>query len=433
MVLLMCFGGLGCSGCLWGSLRQLRRARLLDDTPCSKVLGVFIGMTELKGTAETSQPLTSVLAERTCVLYNWQVEESWSRTTTTTSTDSKGNTTTSTRTESGWTQIAGGGQGSPFYLQDDTGVILVRPDGAQIDADLFFDETVDRGDPLYYTQGGTGSVPDSDHRRRFYEDGLPLHSPLYLIGPARERAEVAAPEIAADKLAPMYLISTRTEEKVKSRISGFAWLWGLIGLVITGVPVAVLQAEGAAGLPGHWPQVLASPLLYLGAWGLGWVWMVYNSIVGLRQRVRSAWSLIDIQLKRRHDLIPQIVAVVAALSSHEQEVQTALARLRTQLTATAPGVAGPDFAGVAATVRVVGEKYPQLTAQPGFLGLQKELVETEQRIALARAYYNDIATEFATRLQIVPDGWVARLRRMQPEPLLQADDFERATVQVKLV
>jgi hypothetical protein len=161
--------------------------------------------------------------------------------------------------------------------------------------------------------------------------------------------------------------------------------------------------------------------------------MVYNSLVGLRQRVRQGWSLIDVQLKRRHDLIPQIVSVVTGLSSHEQAVQTALASLRAQLTATAPGVAGPDFAGVAASVRVVVEKYPQLTAQAGFMALQKELVETEQRIALAKTYYNNIATQFATRLQIVPDRWVAALGGMRPEPLLQAADFERAPVQIALV
>jgi hypothetical protein len=160
--------------------------------------------------------------------------------------------------------------------------------------------------------------------------------------------------------------------------------------------------------------------------------MVHNSVVGLRQRVRQGWSLIDVQLVRRHDLIPRIASVVSALGSHEQEVQLAVARLRTQLTATAPGVAGADFAGLAASVRVVVEKYPQLTAQAGFTALQNELVQTEQRIALARAYYNDIATQFAIRLEVVPDRWVAALRGMRPEPLLQADDFERAVVQINL-
>jgi hypothetical protein len=95
-------------------------------------------------------------------------------------------------------------------------------------------------------------------------------------------------------------------------------------------------------------------------------------------------------------------------------------------------VSGPDFAGCAPALRAVVEAYPDLKSSPAFLGLQKELVETEQRIALARSYFNDSATFFATRLQIVPDRWIGALGRMQPQPLLAATDFERAAVTVKL-
>lgn len=80
-------------------------------------------------------------------------------------------------------------------------------------------------------------------------------------------------------------------------------------------------------------------------------------------------------------------------------------------------------------LRAVVEKYPELIAQESFARLQRELVETEQRIALARTYYNDIATQFATRLEQVPDRWVARLGAMRPEALLQAEGFERAADQ----
>jgi hypothetical protein len=214
-------------------------------------------------------------------------------------------------------------------------------------------------------------------------------------------------------------------------MGGWAWLWGILGFAVAWAPCVVLVANNHTGTPPkELPLTFIPPGLYLGAWLLGWVWMVHNSVVGLRERVRQGWSLIDVQLKRRHDLIPQLVTVIGALSQHEQEVQTAVAGLRTQLTATAPGAPGADFAGLAATVRGVVEKYPQLTAQPSFLALQRELIETEQRVALARAYYNDIATEFATRLEVVPDRWVAALRSMRPEPLLQAEDFERAAVKV---
>jgi hypothetical protein len=423
-----------CLLCLWGNVRELRRQRLLQDTPTSKALGVFIGMVELKGTAEATEALTSFLATRACVQYSWSVDESWSRTVTETYTDSNNKTQTRTRQESGWKTVAQGGESISFYLQDDTGVILVHPAGARLDTATFFSETVGRGDPLYYTKGPAGSIPDSDHRRRFVEQGLPLHEPLYVIGRARERRDLVAPEIAADAAAAIFLISVRSEEKVKSAMGRWAWLWGILGFIAACAPFIIVAVDKNHDLAARLrPIALVPPVLYVVAWGLCWVWMVYNSLVGLRQRVRQGWSLIDVQLKRRHDLIPQIVSGVTALSSHEQVVQTALAGLRAQLTATAPGTAGPDFAGVAASVRGVVERYPQLTAQPAFMALQKELVETEQRVALAKTYYNDIATEFTTRLQVLPDRWVAMLGGMRTEPLLQAADFERAPVKVALV
>jgi hypothetical protein len=123
--------------------------------------------------------------------------------------------------------------------------------------------------------------------------------------------------------------------------------------------------------------------------------------------------------------------VVAGLGTHERSTQTALAALRAQGQATRPGVAGPDFDGLAGVVRAVIESYPQLTAQESFGRLQHQLVETEQRIALARSYYNDIATQFATRLERIPDRWVARLAAMKPEPLLVAANFERAPITVQ--
>jgi hypothetical protein len=179
--------------------------------------------------------------------------------------------------------------------------------------------------------------------------------------------------------------------------------------------------------------VLAATAGYLATWAIGWVWMVFNNVVDLRNRVSRAGALIEVELKRRHDLIPNLVAVVSALQSHERETQTALAALRTQLAATPPGTNGPEFAGVAGALRVVVEKHPELTAAPAFARLHENLVETEQRIALARSYYNEIATHFATRLQIVPDRFVALLGGMRPAPLLAAAHFEREHVEVAFV
>lgn len=416
------------AACLWASFRLRRRQRLLHDLPTSKSLGVFIGMVELKGTAESEAPLTSHLAGRACVIYTWKVEEHWSRTVT--STDSKGRRTT--RHESGWKTIADGGYSIPFYLSDDEGFVLVRPVNAKHELLTIFNETVDDSHPLYYAKGPRDAVSHSDYRRRFVEEAIPLHAPVYVVGPARERSDLVAPEIAAQDDAPLYLISVRTEERVKSGLAGWSWFWWVLGLIVAGVPLMIAfspEAHEWQTTPARAALLLAA---YLAVWAGAWVWMVYNSLVGLRERVRQGASLIDVQLKRLHDLIPGLAAAVTALGTHERETQEAVAALRAQLTATPAGVQGPDFAGVAGSLRAVIERYPDLKARSGFAELHSQLVETEQRIALARSYYNDIATQFATRLEIVPDHWVGRLGAMRPEPLLQAAGFERTAVPVRL-
>jgi hypothetical protein len=418
---------------LWGGLRLRRKRRLIDDLPTAKTQGVFIGLVELKGTAEIATPLTGFLSGQRCVQYHYHVDEHWSRTVTETYTDSKGKTQTRTKHESGWTTVAQGGESSAFYLQDDTGTVLVRPEGAKIEPAGLYDQTCDRSHPLYYEKGPLLAVANSDHRRRFVETGLPLHAPLYLVGQARERADVVAPEIAADKEAPMFLISTRSEEKVRAGLGRGAWALALLGgLVFLGG--FALRNHGLNHLlfVDCLPQYLELAAGYAALAALGWVWMAYNSLVGLRNRVRQAWSLIDVQLKRRYDLIPRLVETVAALRTHEATTQTALAAMRNQLAATPPGVSGPDFSGCAPSLRAVVEAYPNLKTDAAFLALQQQLIETEQRVALARAYFNDIATFFNTRLEIFPDRWLAALGGMQPQALLAAVDFERAAVQVKL-
>ncbi len=426
---------------LFFSLRLRRRHRLLADLPTSKVRGVFIGLVELKGSAESEDPLTSYLAETRCVDYRWTVQEHWRRTRTESYTDSKGNRRTRTRTDTGWDTVASGGMAQSFYLRDDTGALLVHPAGARIDRAPLFDRTVSRGDPLYHGKGPDGSVRGSTGRRRFTEEGIRLHAPLYVVGPARERTDIVAPEIAADdrRRAEEFIISTRPEESVRRRLAIWSWVLWTFGLPAgpLALQIGAAQAAQNAGPETRpFPVVewgVAAVCVYLLLWGLCWAWMAHNSLVGLRERVRQAWSLIEVQLKRRHDLLPVLNNTLAGLASHEKETQTALALLRAQSQATPPGVAGPDHAGIAAELRAVVERYPELRAREGFAALERELIDTEQRIALARSYYNDIATHYATRLEIVPDRWVASLRKLAPAPLLAAAHFERAPVTIRLV
>jgi len=427
---LPCLGLLLSLLCLVMAFRSGRRWRLLSGLPTSKTTGVFIGLVEVKGTAESSSPLASYLAQEPCVCYRWSVEEHWSRTVTETYTDSQGKTQTRTRHESGWKTVGDGGEMIPFYLQDDCGAVLIRPEGARLEPAEMFRQTCGRGDPLYYGKGPEGAVADSDHRRRFSEEGIPLHAALYVVGQARERQDVVAPEIAHDPNAPMYLISTRSEERVSSGMKWGQRVWFAVGLVLAVGSVVARDAVLGVHPQSRLGLYAGVGLGFLAVVALVWVWMVFNSLVDLRMRVRQAWSLVDVQLKRRHDLIPNLVALVQGYRDYERQVQTELANLRGELLATPPGVAGPDYRAVAGTIVAIAERYPDLKADAAFASLHKNLVDTEQRIALARGYFNDIATHYNTRLEVVPERLVARLAAMKPQPLMAANDFERAAVKV---
>jgi hypothetical protein len=417
--------------CLVAAFGAGRRVRLVENLPTSKTTGVFIGLVELKGMAESGRPLTSYLAEEPCVDYQWHIEEHWSRTVTETDTDSQGKTQTRTREESGWTKVAHGGETQAFYLEDDCGLILVRPAGAQLERVSMLDESCTPGDALYYDKGPEESISNSDYRRRFVEVGIPLHAPLFVMGQARERKDMVAPEIAHDRNAPMFLISTRTEQQIEFGLKWGGRGWTFLGLVL--VVGSLLWRDGALGqaLETRVPVYIGAGLGYLVVAWLLWVWMVFNSLVDVRQRVRQAWSLVDIQLKRRHELIPNLVATVKGYRDYEQQLQTELAALRSELVATPPGVAGPDYTALTKVTAAIVERYPDLKANTTFQALQASLVETEQRIALARGYFNDIATHYNTRLESVPEKFVARLGAMKPQPLMAANDFERAPVRLE--
>jgi len=373
-------------------------------------------------------PLTSYLAGVRCVQYTWQIDEHWSRTVHETYTDSKGHTQTRTRTESGWSRIAGDSQSIPFYLKDDTGVIRIVPKGATINSINTFNETCSPNNALYFGKGPEREIANSTHRRRFRETALSLHTMLYVMGQARERQDVVAAEIAYDKNAPMFLISTKTEKQISTGYGRWFWFWLILGLgtAIGGTVAWNMLEKLHAGI--SWQTLAGAAGGFIVALLLGWVWTVYNSLINLHHMVEQGWSQVDVQLKRRHDLIPNLVKTVEGYRTYESETQQVLTELRAQ----AEAMAGPDSKGVAPMLRMIIERYPELKASESFLRLQQALVDTEQRIALARDYFNDVVTFYNTRLEIIPDRFVADLARLHPQTLMSAADFERAPIEVKL-
>jgi len=409
-------------GMLWLGLRAGRKQRLLDDTPVSKALGVFIGEVEVEGACVLGEPFTAYLSGQPCAIYRWSVEERWERWETETYTDKDGKTRTRQVRRGGWTTVAEGGESSGFYVQDETGYVWVRPKGADLELLTLFSASADRGDDLYFRKGPAEEIADSTGRRRFSESGMPIGTRLFVRGRARERADIVAAEIAEDPRAEMFIISPRREGELSAGRAGAYWTWCVLGF-LSALLAASLLSGREVGLRGAAPWL--GGLAYLVAWVGGWVWMVYNSLVGLRLRVQQAWSLIDVQLKRRADLLPPLVACVQGYRAHEAQVQAALAALRAQ------AAAGGGVAAVTPTLVALQEAYPELRAMESFRDLQRSLVETEQRVALARNYYNDSVTFHNTRLERVPDRHVANLLGMRPAPLFAATGFERAAVGVK--
>jgi hypothetical protein len=416
---------------LVASLRACHRRRLIDNLPTSQTQGVFIGLVELKGTAQCERPLVSFLAATKCVYYSYEIQERWSRLVTETESDGRGGTRTVTRRERGWTTIDSQTESTPFYLQDDTGSLLVCPAGARIEALGVFSETCSPMDPLYYGKGPASGLLDSDQVRSFSEKAVPLSAPLFIVGQARERQDIVAPEIAADPKAPEYLISVRTQEQVSSGLGRQIGLFFFLGaLTAPGGHILSALVLNQEFTPLLIALLAGEFLLYLVIWAVGWLVTVYNSLVELRQRVKQGWGQVDIQLKRRHDLIPGLINTVKGYRDHEAATQEALAGLRSQLTATPPGQSGDDFHSVQGEIRMLREAYPELKADQNFAALQQSLADTEQRVALARSYFNSIATFYNTRLQVIPDRFVAALGGMKPRVLMEANEFERAPVNV---
>jgi len=164
--------------------------------------------------------------------------------------------------------------------------------------------------------------------------------------------------------------------------------------------------------------------------------VAYNSLVTLRNQVRNAWQQIGVQLKRRHDLIPNLVEVVKDFMAYEQETLEKVIRARNQAVA-ATGVADAAAAegaltGALKSLFAVVEAYPQLKANENVGRLQEELTSTENRLSFARQFYNDTVMRYNTKIQVVPTNLLASMFGFQAEPYFEVPAVEQEPVKVDL-
>jgi LemA protein len=177
-------------------------------------------------------------------------------------------------------------------------------------------------------------------------------------------------------------------------------------------------------------------VLSLVALGVLWTVYAYNRLVRLRNRAEEGWSQIDVQLRRRYDLIPNLVETVKGYAAHEREVFEEVARARSAAM-DASGVAEQASAENAITnglrkLLAVVENYPDLKASQNFLALQEELTGTESKIAYARQFYNEQVRLLNTRVQSFPSSLLARRFHFTAREFFDIEDPARAPVQVDL-
>ena len=161
---------------------------------------------------------------------------------------------------------------------------------------------------------------------------------------------------------------------------------------------------------------------------------LYNSLIRLRMRVNNAWSQIDVQLKRRYDLIPNLVEAVKGYMKHEKSVLENVTKARASLVTGSMQdkvKASNQITQALKSIFAVSESYPQLKANENFKQLQEELSGTESKIAYARQFYNDSVMEYNESLQVFPKNFFARLFGFKSKEFFETKGQERENVKVQ--
>lgn len=393
---------------LWLWYDRSRFVRLLRDVPTVPIKGIVVGLTETRGTVEHDEPLAAGITGTACVWHQWSVSEHWRRTQR--YKDQKG--VWRTRIVTGSDVVASGGEWTDLRLRDDTGAIVVRAKGADWTPTSTFQRTVGMRDPLYRSKAPGVTVDGSTGQRTYSESAVPVGAVAWVMGNARVRPDGEALEIGDGAEEGVFMISLAGERSH----SGWAWFWAGFGLVAAAFAAmaggAALAPAAKVLAPGLRDEVMLPAVIATGALAYGcvtlplWGLLVRNGAIRVRTRWERAASLVDVELKRRSDLIPNLAAVAQAGAVHERHLQQCVAALR----------AGNPANDVC---RVLAERYPALQADGAFLMLQRQLSDTEERIALARRFEIESRKALIERLQTFPQGTMARIMgvAMPPPPL----------------
>ncbi len=171
-------------------------------------------------------------------------------------------------------------------------------------------------------------------------------------------------------------------------------------------------------------------LIAIVLWGV----MAYNGLVRLRERVDGSWSDIDVQLKRRHDLVPNLVETVKGYASHEKQVLESVVAARSQaMNASGPAARGQAenmLTGALKSLFALAEAYPELQAAGGFRDLQGQLAKIEEDVSQARRYYNAVVRDYNVKTKSIPTNVIANMGGFREREFFEMDEGEREVPKV---
>jgi LemA protein len=443
-------------GGLVSGVRFWRRRWAILDTPTSKCVAVFAGRNEVVGQAAPSEPLTAPVIREPAVWFRWQLQK-WVR----------------SGKSSRWETIDEATSDRSFWLTDDTGRVLVRPAGAEIHAPRVFHARAHRSGVAHMHHEGRPIV-ELGRNHRISEWCIRPGQVLYVLGRASLDEDTATMQFVPGdgdgdggpggagrsdgRKSPFdmsgdddhLLISTHGEARM-ARASLFLAVLNLliswVGLTLLPAAIhAVVSLRSRPG-PGSGPEpgspstldaagvwMLAAAALF-GALLVCAYWLrLYNRLVVVKQQAAKAWSLIDVALRRRHDLLPNLVEVAERYAAHEREVIETARRSRSgtvipaheelptdDALRQAAEVHRIDRAGAEALL-ALAEAYPDLKADEVFRDLARRITDAQNQVAYARAFYNDSVTVLRDRRGTFPGLLLAGAVRTPSWDLFAPDD-----------
>lgn len=414
---------------------------VIENIPTAKANGVTMGLVQVEGEVVVEEPLEAPLTGTECVYYSYSISELHDR----------GDDSISETVERGSKTV-------PFRIRDDSGSVLIDLDGAEsfdIETENTFNERCRKSDPMYYELGPEHEVARSRGIRDFKENVLRDGIEVLVVGTARvHESDDGGVEPVIEPGGEIFTVSRSGEEGAKSLIPGCQAMILVVGAMafscafpslifaVAGGSAELFSSDHAEGFSMGLGALacLAAPLLYGGVLAAGYAKYTHDRLVDLRNREERAWSMIEVELQRRRDLIPRLVEIVEAVAEHEENLLETVCKRGASV--ELPGTPGDQEATRRAAevadeqtdslqqLFTVGEQYPELKSHQHFEQLIEELERCEQRIDLARRFYNDSVKRLRSIAGSVPERYVAARMDLPEQSRLTFRDFERKPIEL---